>query len=478
MQKIIINDLNDLNLELADKIARTGVQVELSQGAIDKIESGRRLFERAIKNSDYVYGTTTAPGSRAKAVLDKTDVGQQGTSLGDFISTRVGSTDILLPDRTVRLAILSRVINALSGYGKLSVKTVTHILDLLNELPKVPLDCTSGPGEVVALGWLLSNISDLTLLPGEAMALVNGSPFATAMVTDAALKARKRLTIVEKVLALSIEASGAPHGHYDSRLADLNQDEDYKAVIHRLNLLLNTGSKNHLSHQAPVSWRVIPTLLAACERAISNAENVAENYLVSVMDNPTLLPPTKEHPNGSLVSNGGFHNHQALRAIEQINACWADLCSLISRQVARFVDGGDIGLPPLLVGEGDKRVGSEYLSWMLTAPLSRARQAATPSLLDLSVEDPGGNQSDIAATNFIAFEKNMIVSRSLDTCLATLSLCAFHAIELRPTSLSENLQPMLDSIRGVSAEHDGAGNAACEPFRDVLTLLTEMLDIA
>ena len=59
---------------------------------------------------------------------------------------------------------------------------------------------------------------------GEAMALINGSPCATAFVTECALMATQQLDLALKVMCLSIEAFGAPLQHFDPALQQLWRD--------------------------------------------------------------------------------------------------------------------------------------------------------------------------------------------------------------------------------------------------------------
>ena len=51
---------------------------------------------------------------------------------------------------------------------------------------------------------------DGDLVEGEGMALINGSPCATALVADVALHAQHRLGVAEAIFALSIERIERP----------------------------------------------------------------------------------------------------------------------------------------------------------------------------------------------------------------------------------------------------------------------------
>ena len=81
------------------------------------------------------------------------------------------------------------------------MQAVAALLDG-NGLPPVPALGNGCPGEIQALSHLFSGLYDKLergelppLEEKEALALVNGSPCAVALATDAALAARRRLAL-------------------------------------------------------------------------------------------------------------------------------------------------------------------------------------------------------------------------------------------------------------------------------------------
>ena len=215
------------------------------------IAEGRSRFEAYIDNKGgYVYGSTTAPGSRAKVILSEQESRRQGATLRNFISLKVGPGGEMLSERCVRLAVFARLTNAMTGSGKLRPATVRAVANLLQALPDVPLQSVACSGEVMPLSWLAAPLADLPLAIGEAMALINGSPFATAMAGDVALTARRRINLAERVLALSVEAAQCPAGHFDPRLADRWLDPCYRESLERLHALLADSQRLQLQHQA------------------------------------------------------------------------------------------------------------------------------------------------------------------------------------------------------------------------------------
>ena len=255
---------------------------------------------------------------------------------------------------------------------------------------------------------------------------------------------------MERVFALAVEAVAAPLDAYDTALQDIIADPDHRDVLRRLNEFLDGVPKSgRLPHQAPVSWRIVPTVLATVARTVRGALDSAEQSLQSVAHNPVYLPPEPDHPNGRAISPGGFHNHQASRAIDMLNIAGADICALATKQTSRLLDGAPFGFPKLLVPADSSVIGTEFLAWSQVSHAERARQAATPAVLPIGLEDPGGGQSDVATPVFLAYERYLDVADSVDASLATLSIAIIQAFRISgrlPPPKLEELHEALDTI--------------------------------
>jgi histidine ammonia-lyase len=470
-QKIVLRAVSDMTLAAAERLAFDRAQVELGEEAVSLIARGRVRFESYLEQKGgYIYGSTTAPGSRAKVMLSKEAVEQQGQTLRNFISLRAGVGGEMLPERCVRLALFARLSNSMTGCGKLRVETSRAIAALLDAPPPVPLQGVACSGEVMPLTWLMEPLAELPLAIGEAMALVNGSPFATAMACDVALTAGRRIKLAERIFALSIEAAECPAGHLDQRLADHWPDPYYRQSLGRLHALLADSKRKELKHQAPTSWRVLPNVLASALQALEEVSRTAEIGLQALKDNPTFVCSDADGAHDLVVSSGGYHDHRAAKAIDQVNSVLMDLCVLASRHVAHLLDGGGLGLPALLAQPGD-RVGAEYLSWGMIEPLATARAAAAPTTLDVGVQDPAGNQSDVASLGFIAYGKHRALARSFDACFASLAIAIALALEFREAPLPRALQAFGGRLGEIAKTAARRSDASGEPLREFHSLL-------
>lgn len=431
---VTLGALTDVTLDTAWRVGFENANITFSHRVKKRITECRDAFERLIASDDagFVYGSTAAPGARAMVPLSQESQETLTRSQNLWAPKAFGGGNKWMPEHAVRLILLARVAGYIEGHGRVRLETAEWVANLLSRpIPKIPLDTATGPGEVMPLSWLYPQISDVSLATGEVMSLYNGSPCATGLVCDAALTASRRLRLSERVFALAIEAAGAPLDAYDLALTEIIADPDHRDVLHRLNAYLaGVPHSDRLSHQAPVSWRIIPTVLATAARAVRGAEESAEQSLQSIAHNPVYLPPDSNHPNGRAISPGGFHNHQASRAIDILNVAGADICALSTKHTARLLDGAPFGLPKLLVSENSGVIGTEFLAWSQMSHAERARHAATPVVLSIGLEDPGGGQSDVAAPVFLAYERYMDVSDAVDAALATLSIAVVQAFRL------------------------------------------------
>jgi len=431
---VTLDTLSDLTLDDAWAVGFENAEVILSDRAKSRIKDCREAFERLMKGdrAGFVYGSTAAPGARAKAPLSPENQEKLARSQNLWAPKAFGGGNKWAPEHAIRLVLLARVAGYIEGHGRIRLATAEWVASLLSRpIPKMPLDTATGPGEVMPLSWLYPQLSEIDLAAGEIMSLFNGSPCATGFVTDAALTAARRLRLSERIFALAIEAAAAPLDAYDSALQEITADPHHRDILQRLGeLLADVPRSNRLPHQAPVSWRIIPTVLATAARAVHDAKQVATESLQSVAHNPVYIPPDTDHPDGRAISTGGFHNHQASRAIDALNAIGADICALSTKHTSRLMDGTPFGFPRLLVAEDSGVINTEFIAWSQTSHAERARHAAVPAVLSIGLEDPGGGQSDVASPVFLAYERYMEVSDAVDATLATLAIAIVQAFRI------------------------------------------------
>jgi histidine ammonia-lyase len=291
---------------------------------------------------------------------------------------------------------------------------------------------------------------------GERSTLINGSPCGAALLADTAIAARRRLTLVQEVLALAIEAFGAPREHYDLALGELWGGAHNLSAFGELDTLLgapDAASKTR-SHQAPVSYRIIPAVLGHAHWAVMQAEQVAATTLPAVTHNPTYLEPDAQHPYGHCISTGGFHNALAAPLIDGVTGVWADLCLLAERLCAGLLNGRASGFPDFLlpereVGESDGHGALGYLPMAIAGFVEEARALAQRSFIPACDASIFG-QDDVASPVFLAWPKAAKAGQALDRSLAVLAVTASQALYLTDRqAVPDKLRRLLNLVRQI-----------------------------
>jgi histidine ammonia-lyase len=424
---LLLSTRAEIDLDAVRRVAWEGEGVELAAEAVERMDRAHAALQAyvdatvAADPDALIYGVTTAPGDGAAIALTAEAAARRPSRLWTALS--FGEP---LPERVVRAIVLARLANLVDGHAAARARLAQTVAGMLGggPLPTVPGQGNGGAGEILALGHLFFELSAAhELTPKERMALINGSPCAAALVADAALAGRGRLALAEQVLALSAESIGVPLEHFAAELEPLWEDEHETAALRSLRALLAGGRERRQSHQAPVSYRILPRVLGQTRRAQAEAERTAAVSLRSVTDNPVFLPPDEARPLGAVMSTGGFHNARAPAALDGLSFAWADLCQLVQRHTDRLFQHAAT-LPLLARDEWTMKP----LHMVQSGWAEEARALAQPSLLGLG----GFGQNDVPAPSFLAWRRAMAVGRCLDAALAGLAAVAWQALRGSP----------------------------------------------
>jgi len=458
---LILESRRDITLEAYRRVAWQGEAVQVHEQALETIDAARRAF-LALLDGDLelvVYGVTSGYGQMAHLRYTPEERKQHARWPPIAPMTSFGEP---LPERVTRGMVLARLTNFIEGHAGVSPGLAKAVAGLLEgaALPPVPALGNGCPGEIQALAHLFSGLfGDLEqgriadLGEKESLALVNGSPCAAALAADAALAARRRLSLAVAVFALSIEALKAPLDHYDAVFDDLWEDPGEVAVLRLLRGWLDGASADRRAYQAPVSWRILPRVLGQAWHAADQAEEVAAIGLRAVSDNPLFVPPDDANPKGRVLSNGGYHNGRAYPAIDNLAAAWADLALLCDRHVTKLLDARTSHLPSYLSpsGEGHMGTGEGYIGCLGFAAAGYAEQARLAAARHFLPGSEGGGfgQNDVALPTFLAWRSEAEAGRCLDANLAQLAVIASQAFHVTGRGAPAGLAPLLEEVRAL-----------------------------
>ncbi len=448
---VVVNRRADFTLDNFRRVAFGQEGVEIGPVAREAMAAARRGF-LALLDSDrtaFIYGITTRPGVEVATVVPPE---QQREHARRFrAESGYGFGGGCHSGQVIRGMVFARLVDYVEGHGKVRPEFAERVAALLSApLPCVPLDGQAGPGEVLPAlplgGWM----GDFEFEEGEGMALVNGSPYSTAVLADTAVRGRNRLAQAEALFALSADAFRAPLEAYDESLDDLWADQYQVEALRALRThLAGAETSGRLSHQAPVSFRILPRLLGEARRAVAEAERAAAVALRSVSVNPVYFLPGPGHPFGRMASNGGFHNAAACPALQSLSSCWAELALAAERHIECFHRGSAYGLPALLSAPGYRpAIGGpvNLFGWAATGYVEAARAAAAPTLMPAAVVDA---QNDLSTATSLAHRKERDAAGAFGGVQAILAIVASQALFVTGRQPAPPLQDLVAGIRSV-----------------------------
>ena len=456
---VIVNRRSDFSLDYFQRVAFGQEGVEIGPAARTAMAAARRGF-LALLDSDrsaFIYGTTTRPGIEVSTPVPPERQREYARSFRAHSGFGFGGG--CHDEQIVRGMVFARLADFVEGHAKVRPEVADRVAALLDSpMPRVPLDGQAGPGEVLPMLHLMSAVDGIELEEGEGMALINGSPYSTAVLADTAVRARHRLAHAELIFALSIDAFRAPLDAYDEALEDLWDDQHQVTALRSLRgHLAGADASGRLTHQAPVSFRIVPRLTGEARRAVAQAGQAAATALRSVSVNPVYLPPGPGHPLGRVASNGGFHNVAACPALQALSASWAELALAAERQIACFHRGAAYGLPHMLNPPGYSGVisgATSLFGWTVTGYVESARAAAAPALMPAVVVD---TQNDLATATSLAHRRQRQAADGLDGALAILALVASQALFVTGREPAPPLAELVSGLRSVFPPVDSPG---------------------
>jgi histidine ammonia-lyase len=440
-----IDSRADFTLNSYHEVAWRGRAARLTPAARQRIAECRAAFMRLIDGDQQItiYGVTTGYGQNASLRIPP-DLRRQHARKPPFASAAAFGPP--LPERVARGFVFARLANYVEGHAAVRPELAEAVAGLLEggPLPKVSAMGQGGAGEILGLSPLFIPLAQrFELAEKESLALVNGSPCASALIADAVLAMERRLALAEQVLALSAEAIKAPLEAYAPEFEELWNDPHEAAALQSLRRLLAGGGAARRPYQAPVSYRILPRVLGQARRALAAARDIAERSLRAVTDNPTFLPPDKQHPNGRVYSNGGYHNGGAYPALDNLAAAAADLCTIADKHASKLLDVRYSLLPEELQ-RGEGYIGC--LNMVLVGYAEEAKRAAQRTFLPGS-EGGGFGQNDTAPPTFIAWRGQEQAGLCLDAALTALAIVASQAFHVTDRAAPPPLRDLLAEIR-------------------------------
>src|SRR4029077_20318679 len=245
--------------------------------------------------------------------LDESE--QKGHQRNLLLARAVGG-EPYLERGEARALFVARLAGFLHGHAGVTAELCTFLVDRLNDdfVPAIPRTMIGCAGEVIPLshafqtfigvGSVISeggstedaalalakrHVAPYQVAAKEGIALLAGAPgtlgLAVVRRRESKLVARQLLV----VFACAIDALHAPLSAYSPAVGQLANDPLMERVLVELRILLAGSQSDPARVQAPVSFRVVPQVLAHVERTIERLEEDARRALGASDDSPAFV---------------------------------------------------------------------------------------------------------------------------------------------------------------------------------------------
>jgi histidine ammonia-lyase len=461
-------------------VARGNARVTLAQDALDAMRTSRSIVDAIERDGRPVYGVSTGFGALANTFIAPQRRAELQHALIRSHAAGIGAP---MPREVVRAMMLLRIRSLAMGRSGVRPEIATGLADLLNAdiTPWVPEHGSLGAsGDLAPLahcalvligeGWVLAKdgtrisaadagVSPLQLSSKEGLALINGTDGMLGMLLLAIADAAHLFTMADVTAALSIEAMLGSDRPFMPELHTIRPHPGQAASAANLHRLLQgspimDSHRDDLEHavQDAYSMRCAPQVAGAARDTLEFASTVAARELLSIVDNPVVLP------DGRVESTGNFHGAPLGFAADYLAIAAAEVGAIAERRVDRMLDVcRSRNLPPFLTPDAGVNSGLMIAQYTAAGIVAENRRLASPASVDSL--PTSGMQEDHVSMGWAATRKLRTVLDNLCSILAVELLSAVRGIQLRA--------PLTPSVAGriaMAAVEQHAGQPGPDVF--------------
>lgn len=440
-----------LTIKEAIHFIESPTTLQLSEESISKINNCRNYLEKRLAEPDAIfYGINTGFGSLCRVKIPKDQIKQLQRNL--IVSHAVG-VGPEIPLHIVKLMILLKAKNLALGHSGVRLILVEKLVELYNHniLPVVfkygslgasgdlaPLSHIAlgliGEGEVFYKNEKIDardayakiNSSPIELDVKEGLALNNGTQFMSAYGVWCTNEANKLYQLANLTAAISIEAIGALHTPFNKNIHLLrNQKGQQKCAEDLLHLLKDSelAKIEKTQIQDPYTFRCIPQVHGASLDVIEQVQQIIENEINAVTDNPLIFPEED-----LIISGGNFHGQPLALQLDFLKIALAELGNISERRTYKLLDGVN-GLPEFLIEEPGLNSGLMMPQYTAASLVSANKQLCTPASVDSITSSKG--QEDHVSMGANAATQCYNVVENVKHILAIEFFTAVQALDFR-----------------------------------------------
>lgn len=462
-----------LNLDIVNGIADGSIKAELSQEALDKINTSRQRVEKMAASDEAVYGINTGFGPLCDTQISPEDTNLLQKNL--LITHAVGVGEPIA--KSISKLMLITKVHALSqGFSGIRLETVERMLAFikLDLIPVVPEQGSVGAsgdlaplshlflpllgegefwqdGKTVPAAKLLkeNNLEPMELHAKEGLALINGTQFILSHGITALTKMRYLLDLADMTGAMSIEGMQGSESPFRDELHQTRAFRGNLEVAARMRTFFK-DSQNMADHeecdrvQDPYSLRCIPQVHGASRNAYYHLEELVEIEMNSVTDNPIVISSEEA------ISGGSFHGQPLAMVLDYASIAAAELGNISDRRCYLLLEGLH-GLPRLLTTAGGLNSGMMIPQYATAALVTENKSLCFPPSAD-SVPTSMGQEDHVSMGSISGRKLNQILG-NLEKIFAIELMYAAQAIEFRrPNKCSDIIEKNFQVIRAKVAK--------------------------
>jgi histidine ammonia-lyase len=396
----------DLTRDAVEAVAWDGEPLALAPAALERVAHGQVELGGLLAGGARVYGVNTGMGWLASVDLDP--AAQEDHQRNLLLGRAVGGPPWLEAAET-RALLVARLGNLLSGHAGVGPELCRFLVDRVNDgfVPAVPRGGAGCAGEVIPLAHAFQTLTGagLVLRPDgsaheaaaalaergalphrleakEGIALLAGSPLATALALARLRSAGRLAAQLLASAAAAIDALAAPLDPYDEAVGRLAGDPLLEEVLDDLRRAAGGREAERTGAgpvggrapgpQAPVSFRVAPQVLAQLRRTLGRLDEDARRALVAVTDSPAVV-------DGRVVAGGGFHAVGLAAGMDAAALALVQAAELAGQRLHRLLDNRFSGLPDQLSPDPGPVTGLVVVHKRAVGALHEARRLAVPA---------------------------------------------------------------------------------------------------
>ncbi|WP_127507895.1 histidine ammonia-lyase [Actinoplanes solisilvae] len=437
-------------------VARGNARVEIAPDTVTAMATSRAIVDNIEASGKPVYGVSTGFGALANTSIAPERRAELQHALIRSHAAGIGAP---MPREVVRAMMLLRLRSLALGRSGVRPVLAQGLADLLNHdiTPWVPEHGSLGAsGDLAPLahcamvllgeGWVIgkdgarhsaaealhnAGLQPLELAAKEGLALINGTDGMLGMLLLAIDDAAHLFAMADVTAALAIEAMLGSERPFLPELHEIRPHPGQSASAANILRLLQDSEvmdshRDDLAHavQDAYSMRCAPQVAGAARDTLDFVRVTAGRELVSVVDNPVVLP------DGRVESTGNFHGAPLGFAADFLAIAAAEVGAIAERRVDRLLDvTRSRELPPFLSPDAGVNSGLMIAQYTAAGIVAENRRLAAPASVDSL--PTSGMQEDHVSMGWAATKKLRTVLDNLTSLLAVELLSAVRGLQLR-----------------------------------------------